>query len=65
MAQDHANVKLESKDNKAPPSNQPDQLAFWKRRNWTRDSILSITAEALLGLPYAILFADDDAKKEE
>ena len=36
----------------------------WKRRNWTRDSILSITAEAFLGLPYAIWFAEEDAKKE-
>lgn len=39
-------------------------LAFWKRSTWTRDSILSCTAEALLGLPYAIWFGDEDAKKE-
>jgi hypothetical protein len=38
---------------------------FWKRSSWTRDSIMSITAEAVLGLPYAIWFADEDAKKEE
>ena len=37
---------------------------FWKRSSWTRNSIMSITAEALLGLPYAICFAYEDAKKK-
>jgi hypothetical protein len=41
------------------------QQPFWKRRAWTRDSIISITAEVVLGLPYAIWFAAEDAKKEK
>lgn len=46
------------------PSQKPQEFQFWKRRCWTRDSVASITAEMLLGFPYALWFAKEDAKKE-
>lgn len=33
---------------------------FWKRKNWNRDTIVNVVAEAVLGLPYVIIFGDQD-----
>jgi len=57
-------LQFESKQETRGQYGSPS-LAFWKRITWTRDSILSCTAEALLGFPYYIWFGDEDAKKEK